>query len=158
MYPQPAPQVPRYDTTALAIVIVAATIAGVALVIGVIMFRPMDDLITGGGPGPRAIGVAVSRTGDGADWQILVTGTPTGQGYASLALTLVRADGTTNLSSTLLASLNRFTNGCNLLSGNPGSDQLAVGDRIHCAVSWYPAGTNFQISNGATLLASGVFR
>jgi len=158
MYPQPAPQVPRYDTTVLAIVIVAATIASVALVIGVFLFRPMDDLISGPGPSQIAIGVAVSRTGDGADWQILVTSAPTGQEYASLALTLVRADGTTNLSSTLLVSLSRFTNGCSLLRANPGSNQLAVGDRIHCAVSWYPAGTDFQISNGATLLASGVFR
>jgi hypothetical protein len=136
-------------------VIGVAGIAVVGLVIGVLVFRPFDDGTTGPGGGPS---VSVSRTADGANWQLLVTSTPTGQEYASLALRLVRPDGTTNLSLTPLASLDRFTNGCTLERANPASSRLAVGDRVLCAAAWYPTGTQYLISNGATIIAAGELR
>jgi len=105
--------------------------------------------------GPQPMGVFVTRSADGTNWVLHVVSTPPGKAYTQTYLTLIRSDGTTNLTSTPLSSLAVATSGCSLQQASGSSTTVSVGDRILCQTSWYVAGTEYRISDSTTVLAAG---
>jgi len=148
----------RKDEKGVSPVIATILMVAITVVLAAVLYVMVTGLLTGPGGGPQAIGVAVSRTSDGTNWQLLVTSTPSGKAYTTTTLTLIKQDGTTNLTSTALSALVTGTNGCSLEEASASSTAISVGDRILCRVLWYVTGTDYQISDGATLLASGELR
>jgi hypothetical protein len=155
-YPPP----PKSDNSKLVIIIIVIVLAVIILpiILAAVLYVIVSSPLTGPPDGPQSMGISITRTSDGTNWQMLVTSTPSGRAYTSTTLRLIRADGSTNLTSTSFSALATGTNGCSLQQASSTSTAVAVGDRILCRVSWYPAGVDYQISDGATLFASGNFR
>src|SRR2546427_9005744 len=110
-------------------------------------------LITGPGGTPQAMGVSVQPSSDGSNGIVTVLSTPTGKLYASTTLAIFHGDGTSNMSATAFASLGA-ANGCSLSKVSTTATAIQVGDRVLCKRSWYVSGSQYQISDGTTLLAN----
>jgi hypothetical protein len=107
---------------------------------------------------PPYMNVNVSKSGDGTNWILLVSSTTPGEIYSSTTLAIFKADGSSNLTAMALDSLSPSNHGCTLSKITPGVSAIQVGDRILCKTGWYLSGSRWQISDGATLLATGRFQ
>src|SRR2546425_9933963 len=88
-------------------------------------------------------------------WDLLVSSTPTGKVYATTTLSMFRGDGTANLTATAWSSLSTATNGCTLVKTTSTATAVQPGDSILCKVTWYVSGSQYRISDGTNLLATG---
>ena len=148
----------RKDERGVSPVIATILMVAITVVLAAVLYVMVTGLLTGPGGGPQAMGISITRTSDGTNWQMLVTSTPSGKAYSSTTLALIKADGQTNLSATFWSALAVATNGCSLQQASALTTAVSVGDRLLCLVSWYPVGVDYQISDGTTLLGSGKFR
>ncbi len=80
---------------------------------------------------------------------VMVSGLITGPGGTPQAM-----GGSANLTATAFASLGA-ANGCSLSKVTTTATAIQVGDRVLCKTSWYVSGSQYQISDGTTLLATG---
>ena len=145
----------RKDETAVSPVIATILMVAITVVLAAVLYVMVSGLITGPGGAPQAMGVSVSPSPDGTNWQLLVTKTPTGKLYATTLQALFRGDGTANLTATALASLSTTTIGCSLVKVSSTATSVQNGDRILCKTGWYVSGSEYQISDGTGLLATG---
>jgi hypothetical protein len=104
------------------------------------------------------MGISLSRSADGLYWVMTVSFTPSGKTYTGTTLAIFRPDASINLSATPLASLSLTAHGCDLQKISTGATTVHVGDRIRCRTDWYVSGSQYQISDGIRILASGSFR
>jgi hypothetical protein len=114
--------------------------------------------VIGTGSPPESMSVSLSKSSDLTNWILLVTSVPIGKAYTSTSLAIFRGDGSSNLTATALGSLNTAVHGCTLVKVNSTATMVRVGDRILCKTGWYATGSTYQISDGATLLATGKFQ
>ncbi len=134
---------------------VIATILMVAItvVLAAVLYVMVSGLVGNPGQTPRAIGVAVSKTGDGSNWALTLSDVQVSKAPSAIYLTVFAADGSVSLTRTAFASL----------SGNEtyvqvGSGNVAAGDKILLDVTTYPAGSEFQISDDDGILAQGTLQ
>jgi flagellin-like protein len=148
----------RTDEGAVSPVIATILMVAITVVLAAVLYVMVSGLITGPGSTPQQMGVSVSTSGDGTNWVLLVSSTPTGKAYTSTTLAIFKADGSLNLTATALGSLSAATNGCSLSKASSTATAVQVGDRILCKTGWYVTGSTYQISDGTTLLANGKFQ
>ncbi len=152
-YPPMAP--PHSESNTLIIVLVVLLVV-VMLVFPAIMYVMVSGLITGPGTAPRAIGVTVMRSTDGSDWVLTFTSVPTSLSVSATMLTLISSSGTPMLSSTSLSSLEGAgMSGVTYMPAAMGSMYCNAGDRLLASTTTYPSGTQYEIINGGSILASG---
>jgi flagellin-like protein len=146
----------REDEGAVSPVIATILMVAITVVLAAVLYVMVSGLISGPGSTPQAMGVSVSTSGDGTNWVLLVSSTPTGKAYTATTLAIFKADGSSNLSARALGSLSASpATGCSLSQVSPTATAVQVGDRILCKTGWYLTGSTYQISDGTTLLASG---
>src|SRR5438132_11296655 len=88
---------------------------------------------------------------------LLASRTPTLIPYTTLFRSIFHGDGSANLTATAFASLGA-ANGCSLSKVTTTATAIQVGDRVLCKTTWYVNGSQYQISDGTTLLATGKFQ
>ena len=148
----------RKDESAVSPVIAPILMVAITVVLAAVLYVMVSGLISGPGTTPVSVGVSVSRSGDGANWTMLVSSTPAGKAYASTTLAIFKSDGSVNLTATFLSLLATATNGCSVSKVTASATSVQVGDRILCKTAWYGLDSDYQISDGTVILASGKFR
>src|SRR3970040_843400 len=133
----------RKDESAVSPVIATILMVAITVVLAAVLYVMVSGLISGPGTTPVSMGVSVSRSGDGANWIMLVSSTPAGKAYASTTLAIFKSDGSVNLSATVTA-----TNGCSVSKVTASATSVQVGDRILCKTAWYGLDSDYQISDG----------
>jgi len=144
----------RKDEAAVSPVIATILMVAITVVLAAVLYVMVSGLITGPGGTPQAMGVGVQPSSDGSNWIVTVLSTPTGKLYSSTTLAIFHGDGSANLTATAFASLGA-ANGCSLSKVTTTATAIQVGDRVLCKTSWYVSGSQYQISDGTTLLATG---
>src|SRR3989442_115416 len=147
----------RKDESAVSPVIATILMVAITVVLAAVLYVMVSGLISGPGGTPQSMGVSVQQSGDGQNWIMLVSSTPAGKAYASTTLAIFRADGSTNLSATFLSALTATT-GCSLSKVTSSATSVQVGDRILCKTGWYAVNSDYQVSDGTVILASGKYR
>jgi flagellin-like protein len=148
----------RKDERAVSPVIATILMVAITVVLAAVLYVMVSGLITGPGSTPQAMGISPSRSSDGTNWVLLVTSSPTGKAYTTTTLSIIRADGSQNLTATAWSALATASNGCSLVKATTSATAVQVGDSILCKTSWYSTGTQYRISDGSTLLATGKFQ
>src|SRR2546429_5834159 len=87
-----------YTTLFRSILMVAITV-----VLAAVLYVMVSGLLTPTGQGPRVMGVNIGRSGDGTNWTLLITTTPTGLTTSAVKLTSTTA-GWANTLSKIIAS------------------------------------------------------
>jgi len=146
----------RKDERGVSPVIATILMVAITVVLAAVLYVMVTGLLSGPGTGPQAMGVSV--TSNSVNWVILVSSTPSGKAYTATTLTLLKPDATTNLTATFWADLDVAVDGCSLEKTNPSAAGVTVGDRLLCRRNWYAVDSSYQISDGTTLLATGVLR
>ncbi len=102
------------------------------------------------------MGVNISRSGDGTNWTLLITTTPTGLTLSAIKLTITTGGGANtvvnNIAFSSLTSTNWNTNKAQFV-GNGGSTVI-VGDRVLVSTTSYPAGYQVLIADSQGVLYS----
>src|SRR3989449_3944814 len=124
------------------------------------MFR--FDLLTSSGAiisgmtwttGPRVMGVNIGRSGDGTNWTLLITTTPSGLTTSAVKLTITTSGGLTSLSPTAFASLTSASWNANKAQFvGTGGTTIVVGDRVLISTTTYPSGYAVQIADSQGIL------
>jgi len=148
----------REDESAVSPVIATILMVAITVVLAAVLYVMVSGLISGPGGTPVSMGMSVSRSGDGSNWVMLVSSTPSGKAYTSTSLAIFRADGSVNLTATFFSALSAATNGCSLSKVSTTATSVQVGDRVLCKTGWYTTSTTYQVSDGTVILASGTFR
>src|SRR2546427_5230029 len=116
----------------------------------------VSGLITGPGGTPQSIFVCIHPSSTEFYSISLLYTPPMCKLYTSTTLAIFHGDGTSNMSATAFASLGA-ANGCSLSKVSTTATAITVGDRVLCKTTWYVNGSQYQISDGTTLLATGKF-
>ena len=145
----------RKDEGAVSPVIATILMVAITVVLAAVLYVMVSGLLTPTGTGPRAMGVTVSRSGDGTNWVLLFANVPTGLTMSGTTISVIRPDGSTNLTATVFSALSAATNGATYNAvENPADTTVEVGESILLKVSWYTSSSRVQISDGTTILAS----
>ena len=145
----------RKDEAAVSPVIATILMVAITVVLAAVLYVMVSGLISGPGGTPQSMGISASRSPDGTNWVLLVSSTPTGKAYTTTTLSMFRGDGTANLTATAWSSLSTATNGCTLVKTTSTATAVQPGDSILCKISWYVSGSQYRISDGTNLLATG---
>ncbi len=151
----------RKDEQAVSPVIATILMVAITVVLAAVLYVMVSGLITSPGSTPKAIGVSVSKSGNGANWILTFTSVPTGLSNATTTLTVTTTSGgATSVTNEPLGSMNAA-----YLTSNGGqyiasltTGQLGAGDRILLVVTTFPAGDSYSISGGGNILASGTLQ
>jgi len=126
------------------------------------MFR--FDLMTSSGAiisgmtwttGPRVMGVNIGISGDGTNWTLLITSTPTGLTTSAVKLTITTSANLTALGPTAFSALTSgswSTNHAQFVG--TGGTTIVVGDRLLISTTAYPSGYSVQIADSQGVLYS----
>jgi flagellin-like protein len=143
----------REDEEAVSPVIATILMVAITVVLAAVLYVMVSGLIGSPGSTPQSMGVNL-QTGDGTNWILVVSNTPTGKQYTTTTLAIFKPDGENNLTATAWGSLTVATHGCTLSKVTPSATTVQVGDRILCRTNWYVTGSTYQISDGSTILAT----
>src|SRR2546428_13606928 len=83
----------REDESAVSPVIATILMVAITVVLAAVLYVMVSGLISGPGGSPVSMGISVSRSGDGANWVMLVSSSPSGKAYTSTSLAIFRSDG-----------------------------------------------------------------
>ena len=99
------------------------------------------------------MGINQAVSGDGTNWSLLITSTPTGLTTSAVKLTITTSGGSTALSPTAFASLTSGSWNMNRAQfvGNGGTT-IVVGDRLLISTTTYPTGYGVQIADSQGIL------
>src|SRR2546421_12476361 len=70
-----------------------------------VLYVMVSGLLTPTGQGPRVMGVNIGRSGDGTNWTLLITSTPSGLTTAAVNLQITTSGGLTSLNPTAFSAL-----------------------------------------------------
>ena len=144
----------RKDEGAVSPVIATILMVAITVVLAAVLYVMVSGLLSPTGSGPRAIGVAPSRSGDGTNWTLTFTSVPSGLTTAGTKLTIITGGGVNALGSTAFSALVYGTNKAAYVQAIVGTS-VGVGDRVLISTTTYPTGYTYQISDGTSILASG---
>lgn len=134
-----------------------ATILMVAItvVLAAVLYVMVSGLVTGPGSTPRAMGVAIAKTGDGANWQLTISSVDAGMAPSTAFVTVFYANGTVAMQKTAFSSL---TGAASYVQPNPSATSIQAGDKILLGVSTYAAGSSVQIADDDGILFQGTLQ
>ncbi len=134
-----------------------ATILMVAItvVLAAVLYVMVSGLVTGPGSTPRAMGIAVAKTGDGTNWQLTVSSVDAGTAPASVYLTVFYGNGTVAMSKTAFSSL---SGNAQFVQVDTSATSVQAGDKILLLVTTYPAGSSVQIADDDGILYQGTLQ
>jgi flagellin-like protein len=144
----------RKDEGAVSPVIATILMVAITVVLAAVLYVMVSGLLSPTGSGPRAIGVAPSRSGDGTNWTLTFTSVPSGLTTAGTRLTIISGGGSTALASKAFSALVYGTDKAGYVQAIAGTS-VGVGDRVLVSTTTYPTGYTYQISDGTSILASG---
>src|SRR5256886_14645827 len=102
------------------------------VVLAAVLYAMVSGLLTPTGQGPRVMGVNIGRSGDGTNWTLLITTTPTGLTTSAVKLTVTTGGGANTVVNNIpFASLPAGkwdTNNAQFIGS--GGTTLIVGDRL----------------------------
>src|SRR5437870_13612564 len=106
--------------------------AAILVVLAAVLYVMVSGLLTPTGQGPRVMGVNIGRSGDGTNWTLLITTTPTGLTTSAAKLTITTGGGANtvvnNIAFSSLTSTNCNTNKAQFIWS--GGSTVIVGDRL----------------------------
>ncbi len=129
-----------------------AFIALLLLLLAILLF----GLITSVSP-PPAIGVSVSKSTDGMNWTLTFVVVPSGLSQNATTLTLISVGNQVQLNATLYHLEGAGVSGVvyRPLQTGPSLTNCGAGDVIYITAR-YPAGTQYSVAHGGSVLASGI--
>src|SRR5436309_5952747 len=83
----------RKDEAAVSPVIATILMVAITVVLAAVLYVMVSGLLTPTGQGPRVMGVNISPSGDGTNWTLLITTTPTGLTTSAVKLTVTTGGG-----------------------------------------------------------------
>src|SRR5439155_2893030 len=104
----------------------------------------------------RVMGVNIARSGDGTNWTLLITTTPTGLTTSAVKLTITTGGGANtvvnNIAFSSLTSTNWNANKAQFIGS--GGSTVIVGDRLLISTTSYPPGYQVLIADSQGILYS----
>src|SRR3989441_4698132 len=88
----------RKDEAAVSPVIATILMVAITVVLVAVLYVMVSGLLTPTGQGPRVMGVNIGRSGDGTNWTLLITTTPSGLTTSAVKLTITTSGGLTSRS------------------------------------------------------------
>src|SRR2546429_9918302 len=117
----------RKDEAAVSPVIATILMVAITVVLAAVLYVMVSGLLTPTGQGPRVMGVNISPSGDGTNWTLLITTTPTGLTTSAVKLTITKIGRAScrerEKISAVAASLKRNTNKAEVI-GSGGSNVM----------------------------------
>src|SRR2546422_5831756 len=122
----------RKDEAAVSPVIATILMVAITVVLAAVLYVMVSGLLTPTGQGPRVMGVNIGRSGDGTNWTLLITTTPTGLTTSAVKLTITTGGGANtvvnNIAFSSLTARNWSTNKAQFIGS--GGSTVIVGDRV----------------------------
>src|SRR5438309_9036683 len=78
----------RKDEAAVSPVIATILMVAITVVLAAVLYVMVSGLLTPTGQGPRVMGVNIGTSGDGTNWTLLITTTPSGLTTSAVKLTI----------------------------------------------------------------------
>src|SRR5256885_5952496 len=139
----------RRDEAAVSPVIATILMVAITVVLAAVLYVMVSGLLTPTGQGPRVMGVNIGRSGDGTNWTLLTTTTPTGLTTSAVKLTVTTGGGANtavnNIAFASLTAGNWNTNKAQFIGS--GGTTIIVGDRVLVSTTSYPAGYQVLIAD-----------
>ncbi|MFQ5908334.1 MAG: archaellin/type IV pilin N-terminal domain-containing protein [Thermoplasmata archaeon] len=146
----------RRDRKAVSPVIATILMVAITVVLAAVLYVMVSGLVSGPGSTPTAIGVTVSQTADGSNWQLVFADVPAGKTPAQISLVVFAADGSVLLTKTALNALSGGNETYVQIDGSATS--ISAGDKVLLATATYPAGATYQLVDDNGVLASGTLQ
>ena len=146
----------RGDRTAVSPVIATILLVAITVVLAAVLYVMVSQLIPPATPG-RTLGAEIRKSQDGTTWVLTLVSVPPGLGMGETMLTILRADGTTNLTGTAFSGLGGcpvYTSGA-CFDGD-GDVSVDVAERVLLQSAWYPRG-RVILADATSILFSGEF-
>src|SRR5437867_229005 len=146
----------RKDEAAVSPVIATILMVAITVVLAAVLYVMVSGLLTPTGQGPRVMGVNIGRSGDGTNWTLLITTTPTGLTTSAVKLTITTGGGANtvvnNIAFSSLTSANWNANKAQFIGS--GGSTVIVGDRVVVSTTSYPPGYQVLIADSQGILYS----
>src|SRR3989475_5884413 len=103
----------------------------ITVVLAAVLYVMVSGLLTTPGQGPRVMGVNIGTSGDGTNWTLLITSTPSGLTTAAVKLQITTSGGLTSLKPTTFSARTPGTWNTHMAqSAGTGGTTIVVGDRV----------------------------
>ena len=143
----------RKDEAAVSPVIATILMVAITVVLAAVLYVMVSGLLTPTGQGPRVMGVNIGTSGDGTNWTLLITTTPSGLTTSAVKLTITTTGGLTALNPIALSSLTSGSWNTNKAQFvGTGGTTVVVGDRVLISTTTYPPGYGVQIADSQGIL------
>ena len=143
----------RLDEQGVSPVIATILLVAITVILAGVLYVLISSLFKPVGPGPRVLGISLTKSGDGLNWTLTVVTTPVGLVTSQVRLTIFMPSGGTTLSKTL-TTLSYSPDGAVFLGSG---SSVAVGDRILIDANRYPTRYQVQIEDSTSVLYTTVF-
>src|SRR3989449_8475095 len=136
----------RKDEAAVSPVIATILMVAITVVLAAVLYVMVSGLLTPTGQGPRVMGVNIGTSGDGTNWTLLITTTPSGLTTSAVKLTITTTGGLTALNPIALSSLTSASWNANKAQFvGTGGTTIVVGDRRFIITAIDPRMPQIQI-------------
>src|SRR3989475_1218802 len=143
----------RKDEAAVSPVIATILMVAITVVLAAVLYVMVSGLLTPTGQGPRVMGVNIGTSGDGTNWTLLITTTPTGLTTSAVKLTITTTGGLTALNPIALSSLTSGSWNTNKAQFVGTGGTMIVGrDQLLISTTTYPSVHAFPIANTQGIL------
>ena len=143
----------RLDERAVSPVIATILLVAITVVLAAVLYLMLSGILIPGGNGPRAMGVTLTKSGDGLNWSLTIVSTPSGLPLSEVRLTIFTPSGTVNLSKSFI-QLSYSTDGA-VFIGTGGT--VSPGDRLLINDGRYPSRYEVQINDMTSVLYHAAF-
>src|SRR2546426_1700902 len=130
----------RKDEAAVSPVIATILMVAITVVLEAVQYVMVSVLLTRAGQRPRVMGVNIGRSGDGTNWTLLITSTPSGLTTAAVKLKITTSGGLASLSPAVFSAVPSGawnTNKAQFVG--TGGTTIVVGDRVLISTTTYPS-------------------
>src|SRR3989454_1733930 len=100
----------REDETSVVCATAPILMVAITVVLAAVLYVMVSGLLTPTGQGPRVMGVNISPSGDGTNWTLLITTTPTGLTTSATKLTITTGGGANTVVNNIAFSSLTSTN------------------------------------------------
>jgi len=143
----------RLDDRAVSPVIATILLVAITVVLAGVLYIMLSGLLIPGQSGPRVLGIALTKSGDGKNWTLTVVSTPQGLTQSEALLTIYAPNGSVMLSKNFLV-LVFSTDGAAFIGTGSA---VAVGDRLLVDTARYGTRYEVQIADATSVLYSAAF-
>src|SRR6266540_3917046 len=126
----------RLDDRAVSPVIATILLVAITVVLAGVLYIMLSGLLIPGQSGPRAMGVTLTKSGDGKNWTLTVVSTPPGLTQSEARLTIFAPNGSVFVGT---------------------GSTVAVGDRVLVDTARYGTRYEVQIADATSVLYSAAF-